>query len=43
MTKSLKMLANEMMAELHNSISYELNPKSLKIVKKYFKLVKDKK
>jgi hypothetical protein len=41
--KSLKTLANEMMAEIYSAISYELNPRSLKIVKKYFKLVREKK
>lgn len=40
--KSLKTLANEMMAELHASVSFELNPTSLKIIKKYFKLVQEK-
>ena len=41
--KSLKTLANEMMAKLYKSISYDLNPESLKIVLKYFKLVKENK
>ena len=41
--KSLKTLANEMMAELNGAISFELNPQSLKIVLKYFKLAKEKK
>jgi hypothetical protein len=40
--KSLKTLANEMMAELNAAVSFELNPRSLKIVKKYFKLVRGK-